>query len=81
MSTVTIGSGVSNAYIQTGDLTGNLSFIMASGIANVATAGAVVVPVGTTAQRPASPVNGMVRFNTTIPCLEGYANNVWVGFI
>jgi len=36
--------------------------------------GALTVPVGTTAQRPASPTNGMLRYNTTIPQLEIYAN-------
>lgn len=32
------------------------------------------VPSGTTAQRPSSPVNGMLRYNTTIPQLEIYIN-------
>lgn len=81
MSTITIGNGIANAYTQTGDLTGNLSFIMSSGIANVSTIGAVIVPVGTTAQRPSSPVNGMIRYSTTNNVLEGYANNTWVGFL
>ena len=39
------------------------------------------LPKGTTAQRPASPINGMIRFNTTINILEGYANSTWVGFL
>jgi hypothetical protein len=39
--------------------------------------GAITVPSGTTAQRPASPVNGMLRYNTTIPQLEIYLNS-WV---
>jgi hypothetical protein len=36
--------------------------------------GALAVPSGTTAQRPASPTNGMLRYNTTIPQLEIYIN-------
>ncbi len=32
---------------------------------------AVIVPVGTTAQRPASPIIGMIRFNTTLGQFEG----------
>ena len=36
--------------------------------------GALTVSSGTTAQRPASPTNGMLRYNTTIPQLEIYAN-------
>jgi len=39
--------------------------------------GALSVPSGTTAQRPVSPTNGMLRYNTTIPQLEIYLNG-WV---
>lgn len=81
MSTITIGNGVSNAYVQTGDTTGDLAFVAASNLANIAASGAVIIPLGTTDQRPDSPVNGMVRYNTTNNSLEGYANNSWVGFI
>ena len=35
------------------------------------------VPNGTTAQRPASPVDGMIRFNTTTQRNEFYSNGVW----
>lgn len=81
MSTITIGNGAANAYTQTGDLTGDLSIVTAGGVANTAVVGGINIPVGTTAQRPASPVNGMIRYNTNINILEGYANNTWVGFI
>jgi hypothetical protein len=39
--------------------------------------GAVQLPSGTTAARPASPVNGDLRYNTTTATFEGYANGVW----
>ena len=39
--------------------------------------GAVKVPVGSTAQRPASPNRGMIRFNTTIGEWEGYDGAEW----
>ena len=32
-------------------------------------AGALGIPVGTTAQRPASAVNGMIRYNTSLSVL------------
>lgn len=35
------------------------------------------LPSGTTEQRPASPTNGMIRFNTTRNTLE-YYNNSWI---
>ena len=39
---------------------------------------AIIVPVGTTAQRPSSPVVGMIRFNSAIGKLEGYTTQGWV---
>ncbi len=39
--------------------------------------GAVKVPTGSTAQRPASPDRGMIRFNTTIGEWEGYDGAEW----
>lgn len=40
--------------------------------------GAIVVPVGTTGQRPLTPVAGMIRYNTTIPQLECYIDTSWI---
>ena len=37
------------------------------------------LPVGTTAQRPSNPTNGMVRFNSDIPGYEGYNTDRWAG--
>jgi len=81
MSTISIGNSTANAYAHTADTTGNLAFVAATNLANVATSGGIIVPLGTTAQRPASPVNGMVRYNINNNALEGYANNSWIGFV
>ncbi len=43
----------------------------------VAGTGAVVVPVGTTEQRPASPQTGMIRFNSTLGNFEGFDGSEW----
>ena len=40
---------------------------------------AIILPRGTTAQRPSSPVNGMIRYNTTINIVEEYRNGQWAG--
>jgi hypothetical protein len=43
--------------------------------------GAIIVPVGTSAQRPATPVMGMIRFCTDCPggpVLQGYDGSNWV---
>lgn len=37
----------------------------------------VTIPLGTTAERPAIPNNGELRYNTTTATFEGYANNSW----
>ena len=43
--------------------------------------GGFQLPAGTTAQRPSSPVAGMIRFNTTTSGLEVYNSNTssWTG--
>lgn len=39
----------------------------------------IQLPVGTTAQRPASPVVGMIRFNTTLSYIEIYTSTYgWI---
>lgn len=48
-----------------------------SDIANTST-GALAFPVGTTAQRNGTPVNGMTRINSTTSVLEVYYNGSWV---
>jgi hypothetical protein len=39
--------------------------------------GASSVPAGTTAQRPANPVVGVIRFNSEIGAFEGYNGTGW----
>ncbi len=40
--------------------------------------GAIIIPVGTTAQRPGTASTGMLRFNTDIDYFEGYNGATWV---
>lgn len=42
--------------------------------------GFLKLPLGNTVQRPASPIAGMVRFNTTLGYAEVYNGNTWVKF-
>ena len=37
------------------------------------------IPVGTTAQRPGSAVDGDIRYNSTLNSYEGYGNGAWGG--
>ena len=43
--------------------------------------GAETIPVGTTAQRPVSPVAGMARFNTSVVAYEFYNGTTWQSVI
>lgn len=42
--------------------------------------GAANLPSGTTAERPASPVNGQARYNSTINQFEVYQNGAWTQY-
>lgn len=45
--------------------------------ANLPGTGAVNLPKGTTLERPVSPANGDLRYNTDTATFEGYANSAW----
>jgi hypothetical protein len=45
---------------------------------DINTTDAIIVPVGTTEQRPPLPVVGMIRYNATLNKLEGYTSSGWV---
>ncbi len=40
-------------------------------------AASTTLPTGATSDRPGSPVNGMLRYNSTIGLFEGYINGAW----
>ena len=46
-------------------------------VSQTSSTGSAELPVGTTAQRDASPANGMLRYNSTENEFEGYANGAW----
>ena len=46
----------------------------------VDTTSTILVAKGTTAQRPSSPLNGYIRYNTTTNEFEGYQNGAWRKF-
>jgi len=45
---------------------------------NINDSGYLGIPRGTTGQRPASPQQGMIRWNTTTSKLEGYNGSTWI---
>jgi mucin-19 len=66
-------------YVDAG--TGTASFgsstQVTNAIVNFATTTSIKAPVGNTAQRPATGVTGMLRFNTTTNSVEVYDNSAW----
>ena len=62
------GDAVELAQFQTPTFTGNVT---------MTSTGYVLIPKGTTAQRPVSPTAGEIRYNTDYNAFEGYANGAW----
>ena len=46
-------------------------------LANLIAASSLILPSGTTAERPSSPATGSIRFNTTEQRYEGYSGVTW----
>ena len=78
MSEIRAGTTSTTALVTTADTTGNIVLTPDSGVARVNTTGAFGIPVGTTAQRPASPLNGDLRINTTTNATEIYYGGFWI---
>ena len=57
-------------------ITGTLS---ATGDGTFSGTGQVKLPAGTTGQRSGSPVDGMIRYNSSVGSFEGYAAGQWGG--
>lgn len=49
-----------------------------TGVVSIGTTGALQVSVGTTAERPSTPVTGYLRYNTTVGAIEFYDGSDWV---
>ena len=75
-ATVTTLTGNSNATIA-GTLTVGGTGTVNGAQLVVDSTDSLKLPVGTTAQRPASPVAGMYRFNSTTGALEVYTGGEW----
>jgi hypothetical protein len=56
---------------------GKFTTLAANGNVSFTATGFLLIPSGTTAERPVSPANGYIRYNTSLNQFEGYANGVW----
>ena len=71
---------ITNFGLQSGGYTGSqgaAGFVGSAGIGFTGSSAAGTIPIGTTAERPASPDNGTIRINSTTLKLETYYNGVW----
>jgi len=67
-------------FESTADFTEDTTFdadVDIAGKLTLSGTGAAKLNVGTTAQRPASPVDGDIRYNTSNLRYEGYSNGAW----
>lgn len=65
------GSGTANTLEGEANLTFDNTNLV------VGTTGSITLPAGTTAQRPGSPANGMIRYNTSKTEMESYVGGGW----
>jgi hypothetical protein len=89
---ITVNSGLTDTDIAFNGLSANVFYVDAgansasfgastqvtNAIVNFATTTSVKMPVGTTGQRPATGVTGMLRFNSTNNGIEIYNNTEWI---
>ena len=71
------GSGTANlglALAASPSFTGTATF---AGNVLMSGTGTLDLPVGTTAERPGTPNNGMIRYNSTLSRYEGYSGSAW----
>ena len=74
---LTLGTASTNWGLATTanpSFTGTATF---AGSADFSGTGYVDLPAGTTAQRPGTPSDGMIRYNTSLGTFEGYKNGAW----
>ena len=70
------GAGVVQILATTSTNT-HLSWSAANNTLTVVATGSLRVPVGTTAQQPATPAAGMIRFDSTVSEFVGYDGTSW----
>ena len=80
--TVTIGPGVTGAIdnVVVGGTTpraGGFTTLTATGDGTFSGTGQIKIPSGTSLQRSATPVAGMIRYNTDTVSYEGYSAGAW----
>lgn len=76
MATIITRTG-KGAPLTNGEMDTNLENLNTYKVEQTSSTGSAVIPSGTTAERPASPQPGYVRFNTDIDKYEGWDGTTW----
>jgi hypothetical protein len=78
MSTIKAGNSATTTLLRTPDTSGNLTFTADNQLVLMNTnTGELNLPAGTTAQRPATPRVGMLRYNSSTGSNEIYIDTAW----
>ena len=81
-STIQAGSDPTQSKVEvtgTGATTDTIDFDIAGTTVSQIGQQFILVPAGTTGERPGTPANGYIRYNTEISAFEGYSNGQWSG--
>lgn len=71
---------INGNVISSTNSNGNVEFTPnGNGLTIINSSSSLKIPVGNTASRPASPAQGMIRYNSTDSRFEGYSSGVWQG--
>ncbi len=80
MTARTMTGTANQVSVTNGDgIAGNPTFALATNPIVPGTA-SITIPVGTTAQQPGTPANGMMRYNSTTGKFEFYENGSWTNY-
>ena len=63
--------------VEYSQLVALLNNAVLTGTVSMTGTGFLLIPKGTTAERPVSPVDGEIRYNTTTSQYEGYSGGLW----
>lgn len=67
--------------VLTGPLRKGIGTATPQATLDISSTDSVLLPRGTTAERPGTPVNGMIRYNSTNNKFEAYENGAWTNVI
>lgn len=73
LSSLTVSGNEQAGSISIGSTSAHTGAVIDLG----STTSSAILSSGTTAQRPGSPMNGMLRYNSSLGTLDSYVNNAW----